>query len=78
MQRLADLQEMFRVYALCIGCGRMEAVDLAAAIARLGEQSTVAELRERIRCRNCRRRTRDVRVVYVGPRDRPADFQYRR
>ncbi|HEX7035566.1 MAG TPA: hypothetical protein VF210_07315 [Pseudomonadales bacterium] len=78
MQRLIDLCERFRVYAVCVPCGRMEAVDLESSIARLGEAATVADLRERVRCRGCGRRTHDLRVVYVGPKDRPAAFHYRR
>ncbi len=78
MQRLNELVEKFKVYALCVPCGRMEPVDLRAAVARLGESATVADLRRRVRCQGCRRRTRDVRVVYVGPEDRPASFHYRR
>lgn len=78
MQRLTELRERFRVYALCVPCGRMEPVDLGAALAQLGEAGTVADLRERVRCRECGRRTRDVRVVYVGPEHRLAAFHYRR
>ncbi len=78
MQKLSDLLESFRVYAVCVPCGRMEAVDLARATARLGDDATVADLRARVRCSGCRTRTRDVRVVYVGPEHRRADFRYRR
>jgi hypothetical protein len=78
MQRLTDLLESFRVYALCVPCGRMEAVSLTAALERLGPTSTVADLRARVRCRGCGRRTCDVRVVYVGPEGREVSFQYRR
>ncbi|MEQ8859954.1 MAG: hypothetical protein RIC56_15025 [Pseudomonadales bacterium] len=78
MQRLTDLVERFKVYALCVPCGRMEPVDLSRAIARLGETATVADLRARVRCQGCRQRSRDVRVVYVGPQDRPTSFRYRR
>ena len=78
MQRLTDLLASFRVYALCVPCGRMETVDLHQAISRLGADSTVSELRTRVRCRKCGRRTEDVRVVYVGPEDRPATFHYKR
>jgi hypothetical protein len=78
MQRLTDLLESFRVYALCVPCGRMEAVDMATVIAHLGEESTVADIRARVRCRNCGQRTQDVRVVYVGATERPAAFHYRR
>jgi len=78
MQRLGELLESFRVYALCVPCGRMEAVDLQQAQQRLGTEATVAELRARVRCRGCGARTRDVRVVYVGPAHRRATFHYRR
>jgi hypothetical protein len=78
MQQLTDLLESFRVYALCVPCGRMEAVDLDAAVAILGEAGTVMDLRHRVRCRDCGQHTRDIRVVYVGPRERPAAFHYRR
>jgi hypothetical protein len=78
MQRLADLIDKFRVYALCVPCGRMEALDLAAIDSGGGGAMTVAELRERVRCRGCGQRTRDIRIVYVGPADRPAAFHYRR
>ncbi len=78
MQRLTDLQASFRVYALCVPCGRMEAVDLEAVVAALGGEATVADLRARVRCRGCGRRTRDVRIVYLGSAERPAAFDYRR
>lgn len=78
MQRLGELLESFKVYAVCVPCSRMEAVDLRAAVERLGATATVADLRARVRCRGCGRRTRDIRVVYVGPADRPATFHYRR
>lgn len=77
MQRLTDLADKFRVYALCVPCGRMEALDLAALAAAGGGSMTVAELRGRVRCRACGTRTRDIRIVYVGPADRPAAFHYR-
>jgi len=78
MQRLQELLESFRVYALCVPCGRMEAVDLHQALQRLGAEATVGELRERVRCRGCGARTRDVRVIYVGPEHRRATFHYQR
>lgn len=78
MQRLTDLVECFRVYAVCAPCGRMEPVDLPSAVERLGEESTVTGLRERVRCQHCGQRTQDIRVVYVGPAQRAAGFHYRR
>lgn len=77
-QRLIDLLESFRVYALCTPCGRMEAVDLDVVVSRLGREASIGDLRRRVRCRHCGLRTREVRIVYVGPDDRPAAFHYRR
>lgn len=78
MERLAELRRAFRIYAVCVPCGRMERVDLDAAVERLGPTASVADLRRRVRCRVCLRRTGDVRLVYVGPEHRPATFRYRR
>jgi hypothetical protein len=71
MQRLVDLVENFRVYAVCAPCGRMHALDLDALVSNLGRAVTVADVRARVRCRACGRRSHDVRIVYVGPKDRP-------
>lgn len=78
LQRLTDLRQSFRVYALCRPCGRMEPVDLDDVVARLGVRATIADLRMRVRCRHCRARSHEIRIIYIGPRDRPADFHYRR
>jgi len=78
LQRLTDLVANFRVYALCVPCGRMEPVDLDEAITRLGAASTMADLRDRVRCRACGQHTRDVRLIYMGPCGRSATFHYRR
>jgi hypothetical protein len=71
MQRLMDLVESFRVYALCVPCGRMEPIDLDALMTHLDHTLTVDDLRARVRCRLCRRRTHDIRIIYVGPKERP-------
>jgi hypothetical protein len=71
MQRLVDLTENFRVYAVCVPCGRMEPLDLDALVSHRGRLLTVADLRARLRCRICRQRTHDLRIIYVGPKDRP-------
>jgi hypothetical protein len=70
MQRLVDLIENFRVYAVCVPCGRMHALDLETLVARHGADATVANVRDRVRCRACGRRSHDIRIVYVGPKDR--------
>jgi hypothetical protein len=71
MQRLTDLAESFRVYALCVPCGRMVGLDVDALVASHGRGLTVAEVRARVRCSICDCRTREIRIVYVGPRTRP-------
>jgi len=77
METLADLASHFELYAVCIECGRMERLDLPATMARLGKTATVADVRARVRCRACDRRTQDIRIVYVGPDGNARGFHYR-
>jgi len=77
METLADLVTHFELYAVCIECGRMERIDLAVAISRLGGDATVTDVRARVRCNTCHRRTRDIRIVYVGPDGSARGFHYR-
>ena len=77
METLADLVSHFELYAVCIECGRMQRLDLAAAIERLGGTATVADVRARVRCNACNRRTRDIRIVYVGENGVARGFHYR-
>lgn len=78
MQPLSELVDRFAVYALCLPCGRMEALDVAGLLARFGAASTLEDIRPRLRCRACGTRSRELRVVYVGPAGRAIVFQYRR
>ncbi|MEZ5559930.1 MAG: hypothetical protein R3E86_15465 [Pseudomonadales bacterium] len=78
MQKLTELVDCFQVYALCVSCDRMEPLPLPAIIAQAGPDITIADLRQRLRCRHCGRRSRDLRVVYVGPDASAAGFHYRR
>jgi len=78
MQRISELCGSFEVYALCPPCGRMEALPLAALLARFGPGVTLADIRPRLRCRDCGTRSQELRVVYVGPAGRPVVFHYRR
>jgi uncharacterized Zn finger protein len=78
MQRLSDLYGSFEVYALCPPCGRMEALPLAALLERFGREVTLADIRPRLRCRECGHFSQELRIVYVGPEGRPIVFQYRR
>ncbi len=77
MQPLVELAESFRIYAVCIPCGRMELLAIENLISRLGETSTVSDVRARLRCRECGERRADVRVIYVGPQQQAAGFRYR-
>jgi hypothetical protein len=78
MQRLSDLVDSFEVYALCPPCGRMEALPVPALLERYGDDFDLDQLRARLRCRTCGEKSRELRIVYVGPAGRPVVFQYRR
>ena len=78
MQNLTDLVDSFQVYGLCLPCGRMEPVPLRDLITRYGPGITVADLRRRLRCRCCGRRSHELRVIYVGPEGAAPSFRYRR
>jgi hypothetical protein len=77
MQTLSELAAHFELYAVCIHCQRMIRIDLHQLMQRLSGTSTVADVRERVRCRACGKRTRDIRIVYAGPCGRVRGFYYR-
>ena len=77
MQTLIDLVSHFELYAVCIDCRRMVRIDLHQLLQRLPGTSTVTDVRERVRCRACGRRTRDIRIVYAGPCGNARGFHYR-
>jgi len=76
MTHLGDIQQHFRLYGLCVPCGRMAPLPLDELARRFGPQTDVAWIRERLRCRVCGRRTREIRLVYVGP-DGSTRFHHR-
>jgi hypothetical protein len=67
MMTLAELASHFDLYAVCGDCRRMVRVDLHLLAATLGGQATTDDVRARLRCRACGRRTHDLRIVYAGP-----------
>ena len=77
MQPLVELARSFRLYAVCIPCGRMELLAIEHLIRQLGGAATVSDVRARLRCRECGERRADVRVIYVGPDQQAAGFRYR-
>lgn len=64
MTTLGDLEKRFELYAICIGCRRMERLDIAALITTLGASCSVGEVRSRVRCKQCGHRTGDIRIAY--------------
>jgi hypothetical protein len=78
VQTLKDIVESFLLYAVCVDCDRMEGVPLEPLMAKLGPDTRVLAVRDRLRCRGCGQRTGDIRIVYVGSPDRRAFFNYRR
>lgn len=78
MLSLTELTACFRLYGVCIPCGRMEPLDLEGLIATLGGEATVTDVRHRLRCRQCGVRRPDLRVVYVGKDALSGSFSYRR
>lgn len=77
MLTLADLKAEFELHAVCIACQRMERLDLNVLMAHVSQDCTVADIRTRVRCRQCRKRTHDIRIVYVGVDGKARGFHYR-
>ena len=77
MKTVGDLIERFQLYAVCTDCERMERVDIQGLIDRFGGDLTIDRCRRRLRCRGCRQRTGDIRIVYVGENGKVAGFHYR-
>ena len=77
MKTIGDLLERFQLYVVWADCERMEQVRYPALIERLGEAMPIEEVRQRLRCRGCRQRTGDIRIVYVGEQGKVAGFHYR-
>ena len=78
MQTLSDLIGNFQLYAVCVPCRRMVKLELPELRKKLGAATPLSHVRQRVRCRNCHMRTRDIRIVYVGPCGAAAGFHYRR
>ena len=77
MMTVGDLIESFHIYAVCTGCERMEQVAIEPLVAAHGADLSIERLRCRLRCRQCRRRTGDMRIVYVGKQATLSGFHYR-
>jgi hypothetical protein len=64
MTTLDDLKSRFELYAVCIACRRMEKLDIPALIETFGGSYPVADVRARVRCKQCGLRTGDIRIAY--------------
>lgn len=69
LRTLADLGDRHAIYAFCDPCGRSVQLNAARLAALYGAEFTIAELRHRLTCHNCRARPRQIRIVYtLSPR----------
>lgn len=74
---MGDLIKSFQLYAVCTDCERMERVSIQRMIEAHGPDLTIDSIRCRLRCRQCRQRTGDIRIVYVGEQAKLSGFHYR-
>jgi len=67
LQRLghvpADLTRGHRLYGHCAKCGRTKVLDVNQLEQRFGPFFTLDEVRARVRCTKCKRRTNELRLV---------------
>ena len=75
---LDEIVGNFRLYAVCAPCRRMVELPVQPLCQRLGSQTPVADVRGRVRCKQCHARTNDIRIIYVGPGGAVSGFHYRR
>lgn len=68
---LADYAARYRIALTCPACGRERWLDYERMAALYGWQAKLANLRPRLTCGKCGRRSPEVRVVWVQP-DPPA------
>ena len=60
---LADLTRGHRLYGHCAKCGRTKVLDVNQLEQRFGPFFTLDEVRARVRCTKCKRRTNELRLV---------------
>ncbi len=64
---IGALRDTHLVYAFCTACRRDTQLDLARLAAVYGGGLTLGDLRERLTCRRCGGRSREIRIVYGLP-----------
>ena len=65
MRTLGEIPSTFKLYAVCHRCERSVEVDHKAVLEEQGDM-TIEYFRQKVRCSECGKRTRDIRIVYVG------------
>jgi hypothetical protein len=60
---LADLGRGHRLYGHCADCKRTKVLDVNKLEQRFGPFFTIDDVRARVRCTKCRRRTQQLRLV---------------
>jgi hypothetical protein len=60
---LADLGRGHRLYGHCADCKRTKMLDVNKLELRFGPFFTLDDVRKRVRCTKCRRRTQQLRLV---------------
>jgi hypothetical protein len=60
---LADIGRGHRLYGHCSACGRTKLLDVNALERRFGPYCTIDEIRKRVCCTRCKRRTQTLRLV---------------
>ena len=61
---LGDLKYSQRIYAHCEGCKRSVPLDVRLLVERYGARLTIAQLRRRVKCGDCGKRTGDIRIMF--------------
>ncbi len=78
METLDELRRSFALYAVCPPCGRMQRLDIERLVAYFGPQTRIDQVRKRLRCHECGRRSQNIRIVFTGQCNRAAEFHYRK
>jgi hypothetical protein len=60
---LADLGRGHRLYGHCANCKRTQMLDVDKLEQRFGPFFTIDDIRKRVRCTKCKRRTQQLRLV---------------
>ena len=66
LETLGDLGDAHVIYAFCTTCRRDAQLEIPRLTAVYGARLRIRELRERLTCRKCGARSREIRIVYAA------------